>query len=115
MSAPPLSADLEAGLRRLRLRAIREMAPDVLLTAKTQRWAPELLLRTLVEQEIEARERSNAQNRLRQASFPVTKTLDEFDLSISSIKRQTFDYLSSLEWIDNRENESARESWRLLP
>ena len=104
MSAPPLSADLEAGLRRLRLRAIREMAPDVLLTAKTQRWAPELLLRTLVEQEIEARERSNAQNRLRQASFPVTKTLDEFDLSISSIKRQTFDYLSSLEWIDNREN-----------
>lgn len=104
MSAPPLSADLEAGLRRLRLRAIREMAPEVLLTAKTQRWAPELLLATLVESEIEARERSNAQNRLRQASFPVRKTLDEFDLSISSIKRQTFDYLSSLEWIGKKEN-----------
>jgi DNA replication protein DnaC len=101
---PPLAADLKAGLRRLRLRAIRESAPEVLITAKTQRWAPELLLRTFVEAEIAAREASNARNRLRAASFPVEKTLDEFDLSISSVKRQTFDYLSSLEWVAKKEN-----------
>ncbi len=47
MSAPPppLAADLEAGLRRLRLAEIRRIAPDVLMAAKTQRWAPEIVLR----------------------------------------------------------------------
>ncbi len=34
---PPLPADLDAGLRRLKLAAIRRTAPEVLLTAKTQR------------------------------------------------------------------------------
>jgi DNA replication protein DnaC len=33
----------------------------------------------------------------------VTKTL-EFDVVASSLKRQTFDYLSSLEWIRTKEN-----------
>jgi hypothetical protein len=34
-SVPPLTADLDAGLRRLKLAAIRRTAPEVLLTAKT--------------------------------------------------------------------------------
>ena len=101
---PPLAADLEAGLRRLRLAEIRRSAPEVLLTAKTQRWAPEVLLRTFVESEIASRDAANARNRLQAAQFPVTKTLDEFDLSASSVKRQTFDYLASLEFIDGHEN-----------
>ncbi len=45
----PLPADLEAALRRLKLRQVRHIAPEVLRTAKTQRWAPEELLRTLIE------------------------------------------------------------------
>ena len=49
---PPLAPDLTAGLRRLKLAAMRQLAPELLLTAKTQRWAPEELLRTLVEAEI---------------------------------------------------------------
>ena len=49
------------------------------VTAKTQRWAPEELLRTLVEAEITARDASNARTRLKAAAFPVLKTLDEFD------------------------------------
>jgi DNA replication protein DnaC len=101
---PPLAADLEAGLRRLRLAAIRRLAPELLITAKTQRWAPELLLRTFVESEIAAQDASNARRRLRPASFPTAKTLDEFDLGASSLKRPTFDYLSGLEWIGAREN-----------
>ena len=32
----PLAADVEAGLRRLRLAAIRHQAPEVLATAKAQ-------------------------------------------------------------------------------
>ncbi len=103
-SAPPLAPDLAAGLRRLKLAAMRQLAPELLLTAKTQRWAPEELLRTLVEAEITARDASNARTRLKMAAFPVTKTLEEFDRRASSIPGATVDYLASLEWIRAREN-----------
>ena len=101
---PPLAADLNAGLRRLKLAAIRRLAPELLITAKTQRWSPEEFLRTLVEAEITARDQSNARTRMRQAAFPVTKTLAEFDLAASSIPPATFSYLASLEWIRAAEN-----------
>ena len=103
-TAPALAPDLVAGLRRLKLAAMRQLAPELLLTAKTQRWAPEELLRTLVEAEITARDASNARHRLKAAGFPVTKTIDEFDLSVSSVNPATFDYLTSLEWITAAEN-----------
>ncbi len=74
------------------------------MTAKTQRWKPEEFLRTLVEAEIASRDASNAANRLKAAAFPVTKTLDEFDVRASSVKQTTFDYLSSLEWVRAKEN-----------
>jgi len=101
---PALAPDLHAGLRRLKLAAMRTLAPELLVTAKTQRWAPEELLRTLVEAEICARDASNARHRLKAAAFPVVKTLEEFDVAASSIPRATFDYLASLEWIGAHEN-----------
>jgi DNA replication protein DnaC len=103
-SAPPLAPDLAAGLRRLKLAAMRQLAPDLLITAKTQRWAPEEFLRTLVEAEIAARDASNARTRMRNAAFPVAKTLDELDRTASSIPGPTLDYLASLEWITAKEN-----------
>jgi DNA replication protein DnaC len=101
---PVLPADLDTGLRRLRLGAMRRLAPEVLVTAKTQRWTPEELLRTLLEAEIASRDASNTRGRLKTAAFPVTKTLDDFDVAASSIKAATLDYLASLEWITAREN-----------
>lgn len=103
-AAPLLPADLEAGLRRLKLARIRALAPELLATAKVQRWAPEEVLRTLIEAEIAAREASNAAGRLKAATFPVTKTLDSFDVAVSSIPTTTFAYLSSLEWIRAKAN-----------
>ena len=101
---PPLAPDLTDGLRRLKLATMRRLAPELLLTAKTQRWTPEELLRTLVEAEISAREASNARTRLKAAAFPVTKTLEEFNRSASSVPGATLDYLASLEWITAAEN-----------
>ena len=101
---PPLAPDLAAGLRRLKLAAMRQIAPGLLLTARTQRWAPEELLRTLVEAEIAARDASNTRTRMRNAAFPVAKTLDELDRTASSIPGPTLDYLASLEWITAKEN-----------
>jgi DNA replication protein DnaC len=84
--------------------AMRRLAPELLVTAKTQRWKPEEFLRTLVQAEIAARDESNARTRRRQAAFPVTKTLEEFDVAASSIPPATFDYLASLEWVRATEN-----------
>jgi DNA replication protein DnaC len=88
----------------LKLAAMRAVAPELLVTAKTQRWAPEELLRTLVEAEITSRDASNARARMKAANFPVTKSLDEFDRAVSSIPAATLDYLASLEWIAAAEN-----------
>jgi len=96
--AAELPADLEAGLKRLKLAAIRRAAPDILLTAKTQRWKPEDDL------EIAARDESNCRNRMNAARFPVTKTLDEFNIDESSIPRATHNYLTTLDWIDRADN-----------
>jgi DNA replication protein DnaC len=101
---PPLAPDLNAGLRRLKLGAIRRLAPELLVTARTQRWNPEEFLRTLIDAEITSRDESNARTRMRLAAFPVTKTLAEFDVAGSSIPTATFDYLASLEWIRAAEN-----------
>ncbi len=101
---PALPADLTAGLRRLKLATIRQLAPELLLTAKTQRWAPEEVLRTLIEAEVAARDASNERARLKAAGFPVIKTIEEFDLPASSIPAPTWAYLTSLEWIGAKEN-----------
>jgi DNA replication protein DnaC len=104
-AAPPvLAPDLTEGLRRLKLAAMRRLAPELLVTAKTQRWSPEELLRTLVEAEITARDASNARTRLKTAGFPVIKNLEDFDRTVSSVPTATLDYLGSLEWVTAKEN-----------
>ncbi|MDO1486971.1 transposition helper protein [Rhodococcus rhodochrous] len=94
-----LPADLDAGLRRLKLATVRRTAAEVLQTAKTQRWTPEEVLRTLIEAELAARDASNIAARLKAAAFPVAKTLDSFIVAESSIPPATFDYLIGLEWV----------------
>jgi DNA replication protein DnaC len=102
--ATALDPELEAGLRRLKLRRVRELAPELLQTARTQRWPPEELLATLVREEIEARERSNLARRLKAAQFPGHKTLDGFRPDVSELSRATFEFLRSLEWLERGDN-----------
>jgi DNA replication protein DnaC len=106
-TTPALAADIDAGLRRLKLATMRRLAPELLLTARTQRWNPEEFLRTLIDAELAARDASNARTRMKAASFPVLKTIEEFDVTASSIPSATFDYLASLEWIGAAENYCA--------
>lgn len=103
-AAPPLPADLIVGLKRLKLATVRRLAPEVLATAKVQRWTPEEVLRTLVEAEIAARQDTNTRTRRRAAGFPVVKTLEAFQVTASSVPQATLDYLAALDWIAAREN-----------
>jgi hypothetical protein len=57
-------------LRRLKLAAIRRISPDVLITAKTQRWTSDEVLLILVETELAARDASNVVNRLKGRRLP---------------------------------------------
>ena len=101
---PPLDADLEALLRRMRLPHIRRAAPEVLATAKAQRWEPaEVLARP-------AHRGSRRPGPLRAghppgpAAFPTGKTFAAWDDALSSIPAPTQPALRTLEWIRRHEN-----------
>lgn len=103
MSAAQLD-DVITLCRRLRLRYIREQAPDLLVTAKAQRWDPTELLRVLLEAEAAGRDRSTIENRRRKARFPAGKTFDAWEPARSTIPTGTQQGLRTLEWIDRHEN-----------
>jgi DNA replication protein DnaC len=102
--APPLPEDLEALLRRLRLPHIRRSAPEVLATARAQRWEPAEVLRVLLGEELAGRERSGLATRRAAATFPTGKTFQAWDPAASSIPAPTQSALRTLEWVRRREN-----------
>lgn len=103
-SPPPLDATLEVLLRRMRLPHIRRAAPDVLATAKAQRWDPAEVLKVLLIEEVAGRDRSALATRRVRAAFPTGKTFDAWEESLSSIPVATQSALRTLEWLDRREN-----------
>lgn len=103
-SPPPLDAELEALLRRMRLPHIRRSAPEVLATARAQRWEPAEVLRLLLSEEVAGRDRSSTATRLAAAGFPTGKTFDAWDETLSSIPAPTQCALRTLEWVARREN-----------
>jgi len=103
-SAPPLDAELERLLRRMRLPHIRRAAPEILATAKAQRWDPTEVLKALLVEEVTGRDRSALATRRTQAAFPTGKTFDTWDPALCSIPAATQQALRTLEWIHRREN-----------
>jgi len=103
-AAPPLPPDLEALLRRLRLPHIRRHAPDVLATAKAQRWDPAEVLKVLLGEEVAGRDRSALATRRTDAGFPTGKTFHAWQPELSSIPAPTQQALRTLEWVHRREN-----------
>ncbi|MGB4610634.1 MAG: IS21-like element helper ATPase IstB [Saccharofermentanales bacterium] len=103
-SAPALPADLEDLLRRLRLPHIRRHAPEVVATAKAQRWEPAEVLKALFAEEVAGRERSALATRRAVAGFPTGKTFDAWQPEVCSIPAPTQQALRTLEWVHRREN-----------
>ncbi|MDO5629955.1 MAG: IS21-like element helper ATPase IstB [Mobilicoccus sp.] len=103
-SAPPLPEDVTALLRRLRMPHTRAIAADVVATAKTQRWDPVEILRTLLAAEVAGRDASALATRRANAAFPTGKTFEAWDPEASSIPAPTQAALRTLEWVHRREN-----------
>ena len=72
-AAPPLPDELTALLHRMRLPYLRAAAPEVLATAKAQRWDPAEVLRVLMIEEIRGRDDATRRAR-RKAAAPVSYT-----------------------------------------
>lgn len=91
-------------MRTNRMPHAREIAADLLTTAKAQRWDPAEAVRVLLEAEATGRNKSMLDTRRKRAGFPSGKTFHAWDSSISSIPAATTDYLRTLEWVRRKEN-----------
>jgi DNA replication protein DnaC len=104
VTAPAAVDEVVDLLRQLRLPHMRRTAPDLLATAKAQRWDPAEAVRALLAEELTGRQASSVGTRRRAAGFPTGKTFDGWDETISSIPAPTQRALRSLEWVDRHEN-----------
>ena len=102
--APPLPQDLTGLLRRMRLPYLRAAAPEVLATAKAQRWDPAEVLQVLLTEEIRGRDQATKTMRRKAAGLPAGKTFDSWREHDSSIPAPTQSALAGLEWISRAEN-----------
>ena len=102
--APPLPDELTAVLRRMRLPYVRAAAPDVLATARAQRWDPTQVLTVLLQEEIAGRDAATRRQRRKAAGFPTGKTFDSWRPDDSSINPAVQHGLRTLEWVGRAEN-----------
>ena len=100
---PPLPAELEALLRRLRLPYVRKAAPEVIANATAQRWQHAEVLRVLLAEEAAGRDQATTRMRRRSSGLPAGKTFDAWESVASAIPAQTQQALQTLEWIDRHE------------
>ena len=100
---PPLPAELEALLRRLRLPYVRKAAPEVIANATAQRWEHAEVLRVLLAEEAAGRDQATTRMRRRSSGLPAGKTFDAWESVASAIPAQTQQALRTLEWIDRHE------------
>src|ERR1700694_3513050 len=91
-------------LRALRLPHMRNSAPDLLATAKAQRWEPAEAMRALLAEELGGRQRSSIRSPRKAAGFSHGKTFETWEDTASSIAAPTQRALRTLEWIDRHEN-----------
>jgi DNA replication protein DnaC len=100
---PPLPADLDRLLRRLRLPYVRRAAPGVIATANSQRWEHAEVLKVLLTEEAAGRDHATTSMRRRSSGLPAGKTFDAWEPDKSVIPKPTQQALRTLEWIDRAE------------
>ena len=88
----------------MRLPYVRAAAPEVLATARAQRWDPAEVLRVLLEEEARGRDAATRHQRRKAAGFPTGKTFDTWRPGDSSIPAPTQQGLWTLEWVHRAEN-----------
>ena len=101
---PPIPDQLDAVLRRMRFPYLRKAAPEVLATARAQRWDPAEVVRILLEEEIRGRDDAGRRIRRKAAGLPAGKTFASWREADSSIPLPAQHALATLEWVTRAEN-----------
>ncbi|WP_345187880.1 ATP-binding protein, partial [Actinomadura verrucosospora] len=102
--APPIPAELEVLFTRMRFPYARKAAPDVLATARAQRWDPAEVVRVLLAEEVAGRDNATRRIRRKSAGMPNGKTFGSWKSELSSIPQATQNALRTQEWVSRREN-----------
>ncbi len=101
---PPLPDDLEGLLRRLRLPHIRRAAPEVIATARAQRWEPAEVLGACSARSSPAGSARPWRPGARRPASPRARPSRPGRPKSSSIPAPTQSSLRTLEWVTRREN-----------
>lgn len=96
---------LKAHLKKLRMPTIADDYKKMAEEAARTNLPYERYLLTLVEQEVLQREQNTLRLRIKQAGFPVLKTLDTFDFTvIPSLSKPEVLRLAQAQWIEEAHN-----------
>lgn len=96
---------LELGLKRLKLRHIREHLDAACEVAEQEEPSYKDFVAYLVAQEVEGRELTQQEKRLKAARFHKLTRIEDFDFAFqTSISRQTFMDLARLDFVEAKEN-----------
>jgi len=96
--------ELEKLFTRMRFPYARKAAPEVLATARAQRWDPAEVVRVLLTKEAVGRDAATRRARRKSAGLPNGKTSESWKSEVSSIPVPTQNALKTLEWAGRREN-----------
>lgn len=96
---------LEHNLKRLKLRHIRDRLEEFNEIALQEEPSYIDFLAYLMQEEVDGREETQQERRLKAAKFPALRTLQDFDFAFqTSVSQQTVRDLASLEFIKAKEN-----------
>jgi DNA replication protein DnaC len=96
---------LTSDLKKLKLSSMAQMLDSFTKQAVSNSMSYMDFLSGLVSEEIDHRERRGIENRIKSARFPVLKSIADFDYAFQpSVSRKKLEELSSLRFIDNKEN-----------
>lgn len=102
MSTPD---QLQQKLRSLRLSETADYLPTLLKQAESEDWTYQVFLHHLTTYEQKRREEKLIERRLKWASFPFYKTLDDYNLNEQhSISRRQMNQLKEFTWLDQLYN-----------
>lgn len=102
---PQRYQQLLEGLKRLKLRHVRQTLEERNEVAIAQQLSYLEYLALLVDDEVAARQATQIQKRLQAARFPQGMTLEEFDFTVqTSVNRQAILDLARLQFVERHEN-----------
>ncbi len=91
--------------KELNLHNLKVNALEIIEAANNKDLSYQDMLLTLLEKEIELKDKNARERRLKFAGFPVIKTIEEFDIEFqTSITKKQINKLLEMDWIDRMYN-----------